>query len=448
MPAAPAIGLDFGTTNTVLAERQPDGRITAQSFVHDNQQFSAFRSVLALWQEQTDAGRDTRAEAGAWAIDRFIDDPFDTRFLQSFKTFAASRAFKNTTIAGRTYQFEDLLGAFFAKFIAHANRPLETLPKRLIVGRPVAFAGANPDAGLAAERYDLAFSRFGFKEVHHVYEPVAAAFYFAQRLKKDATVLVADFGGGTSDFSLIHFALTPKGIVAKPLAQSGVGVAGDTFDYRIIDAIVSPRLGKGTQYRSWGKILDVPGHYYANFARWNTLSIMKSQRILTELKGLARESLDPEKLEALIAFIDADVGYPLYKVVSEAKISLSSSTSARLKFAARGVEIDQVVQRTDFERWIARDLERIDAAVGAALAKAGMREKQVDKVFLTGGSSFVPAVIHAFEKRFGKPKIESGDELVSIAYGLALIGQEEDTTRWTARLDDGSVEIEADVAAL
>ncbi len=260
-------------------------------------------------------------------------------------------------------------------------------------------------------------------------------------------MLVADFGGGTSDFSLIHFALTPQGIVAKPLAQSGVGVAGDTFDYRIIDAVVSPRLGKGTQYKSWGKILDVPGHYYANFARWNTLSIMKSPRILSELKGLARESLAPDKLEALIAFIDADVGYPLYRVVSEAKIGLSSSDSARLRFAARGIEIDHVIKRTDFERWIARDLERIDVAVGAALTAAGLREKQVDKVFLTGGSSFVPAVIRAFEKRFGKAKIESGDELVSIAYGLALIGQEEDTARWTARLDDGSVQVDADVVA-
>jgi hypothetical chaperone protein len=225
---------------------------------------------------------------------------------------------------------------------------------------------------------------------------------------------------------------------ATPLAQSGVGVAGDTFDYRIIDAIVSPRLGKGTQYKSWGKILDVPGHYYANFARWNQLSIMKSRKTLSELGELARASLEPEKLEALIAFIDEDVGYPLYKAVSETKMRLSDSESATLHFTARDVTIEQVISRADFEGWIERDLERIDLAVTAALEKAGIDASKVDKVFLTGGSSFVPAVRHRFEKRFGAAKIETGEQLLSIAYGLALIGESQDIARWTAQPGDAA----------
>lgn len=432
-PAEPAIGLDFGTTNTVLARALPGGAVEAQMFRHDNQAFSAFRSVLALWQEQDDAGLSTRTEAGPWAIERFIADPLDCRILQSFKTFAASHAFRSTTIAGRAYTFEDLLTAFFRKFCEHAGTPAESLPKRLILGRPVAFAGANPDEALAAQRYEAAFRPFGFTEIHHVYEPVAAAFFYAQRLTRDATVLVADFGGGTSDFSLVHFSRDAKGIAATPLAQSGVGVAGDTFDYRIIDAIVSPRLGKGTKYRSWGKVLDVPGHYYANFARWNQLSIMKSRKILTELGELARSSLEPEKLEALIAFIDADVGYPLYKAISELKMRLSERPSADLHFSARGVTIAARVTRSDFEGWIARDLERIDQAVSAALAKAKVDEARVDKVFLTGGTSFVPAVRRRFEHRFGGDKIETGEQLLSIAYGLALIAESPDIARWTAQ---------------
>lgn len=435
---SPAIGLDFGTTNTVLARPKPGGGAEAQMFRHENEEFSAFRSVLALWQERDEAGLSTRTDAGPWAIERFIADPEDCRILQSFKTFAASKAFRNTTIAGRTYAFEDLLAAFFRKFCEHAGMGVETLPRRLILGRPVAFAGYNPDEALAAERYEAAFSQFGFTEIHHVYEPVAAAYFYAQRLKKDATVLVADFGGGTSDFSLIHFTRDAKGTVATPLAQSGVGVAGDTFDYRIIDAIVSPRLGKGTQYKSWGKILDVPGHYYANFARWNQLSIMKSRKTLTELGELARASLEPEKLEALIAFIDEDVGYPLYKAVSETKMRLSDAESATLHFSARDVTIEHTIRRADFEAWIARDLERIDMAVSAALTKAGLDETRVDKVFLTGGSSFVPAVRHRFEARFGAGKIETGEQLLSIAYGLALISASEDISRWTAQPGDSA----------
>ncbi len=443
MPAPPqatsqVLGLDFGTTNTVLARPKPGGGVEAQMFRHGNDAFSAFRSVLALWQEQDEAGLSSRTEAGPWAIEQFIADPEDCRILQSFKTFAASEAFRYTTIAGRNYTFEDLLAAFFRKFREHAGSALDTLPKRLVLGRPVAFAGFNPDAALAAQRYEAAFSQFGFSEIHHVYEPVAAAYFYAQRLTRDATVLVADFGGGTSDFSLIHFSRDAKGIVATPLAQSGVGVAGDTFDYRIIDAIVSPRLGKGTQYKSWGKILDVPGHYYANFARWNQLSIMKTRKTLSDLGQLARDSLEPEKLEALIAFVDADVGYPLYKAVSEMKMRLSDAPQAELNFSARGVTISSTVKRRDFERWIERDLERIDQAVTAALEKASVTEAKVDKVFLTGGSSFVPAVRHRFEKRFGAAKIETGEQLLSIAYGLALIGQSTDISRWTAQPGDAA----------
>jgi hypothetical chaperone protein len=439
MPALrPAIGLDFGTTNTVLARMTGAGTVQAQMFHNGTDVFSAFRTVLAFWREEEAAGLSNRTEAGPWAIERFISDPLECRFLQSFKTFAASAAFQNTMIAGRSYAFEDLQAAFFRKFCEHAGDDLASLSGPLILGRPVEFAGYDPDAALAARRYEDCFSRFGFSEIYHVYEPVAAAYYFAQRLTRDATVLVADFGGGTSDFSLIHFSRDAKGIVATPLAQSGVGVAGDTFDFRIIDAVVAPRLGKGTQYRSWGKVLDVPNHYYANFSRWNELSIMKSPKTLADLRQLARDSLAPDKLRAFVDFIEADVGYPLYRAVSETKMRLSEAESAELHFSARGVTIASTIKRTEFESWIERDLERIDQAVESALASANVSEAGIAKVFLTGGSSFVPAVRRRFTDRFGADKIETGDQLLSIAYGLALIGQSDDITRWTAKPGDGA----------
>ncbi len=434
--AIPTFGLDFGTTNTVLARPGGDGKIEAVPFRHDNSAFTAFRSVLAFWQEPGNEGLAPAFEAGPWAIHRFVAEPLDTRFLQSFKTFAASKAFQNTYIDRRPYQFEDLLAAFFARFRSHANGQLDALPKRIVLGRPVTFAGASPDAALAAQRYEAAFKRFGFEEFHHVYEPVAAAFYFAERLTKDATVLVADFGGGTSDFSIIRFEIdngATKGqrVTAHALGQSGVGIAGDTFDYRIIDNVVSPRLGKDTQYKSWGKILDFPNHYFTNFARWNQLSIMKSPKMLAELRALHRESLAPDKIQSFIDFVEADVGYPLYRAVSETKMALSSAQTARLTFSARGTTIDRLIKRADFEAWIADDLERIDGAVDDALKRSGIGDSGVDKVFLTGGTSLVPAVHEMFAKRFGEVKIETGERLLSIAYGLALIGQQDDITPWS-----------------
>ena len=119
------------------------------------------------------------------------------------------------------------------------------------------------------------------------------------------------------------------------------------------------------------------------------------------------------------------------KCVERPQMRLSSADAAPLRFKACGVSIDRSITRAEFEGWIAHDLERIDRAVGAALTRAGIAEAQVDKVFLTGGTSFVPAVRRQFEHRFGAEKIETGDQLLSIAYGLALIGAEDDLTPWT-----------------
>src|SRR5262249_50198605 len=164
---------------------------------------------------------------------------------------AASSLFTDTSIHGRRYKFEDLLAAFLRMVSQHAGAEF---PKRVVVGRPVKFAGAAPDEALARTRYEAALRAVGFEEIHHVYEPVAAACFFAQRLDADATILVADFGGCTSDFSVVRFTRGSDGLGCTPLAHSGVGVAGDAFDYRIIDQVIARAFGKGSEYTSWGKI--------------------------------------------------------------------------------------------------------------------------------------------------------------------------------------------------
>jgi hypothetical chaperone protein len=305
-------------------------------------------------------------------------------------------------------------------------------PKRVVIGRPVTFAGADPDAALARDRYEAALRAVGFEEIHHVYEPVAAAYYFAQRLNTDATILVADFGGGTSDFSVVKFSVGPDGLGYEPLAHAGVGVAGDAFDYRIIDRVVARAFGKGSEYKSWDKILPVPNSYFQKFSRWNELSMMRYSRDYRELQDLVRSSLDPDRIRAFIAFLEADAGYAMYRAVSAAKMQLSQGDEGTLSLHVAGVDIERTIKRSEFEAWVAPELAEIGACVDRALNEAGLAETQIDRVFLTGGSSFVPAVRALFEQRFGTAKIETGDQLVSIAYGLSLIGREKDISRWTA----------------
>jgi hypothetical chaperone protein len=424
--------VDFGTTNTVLALLGQDGKPMVLPIAAPEGSTRAFRSVLSF-RETSDPARPRTMEAGPWAIDQYLEDPLDTRFIQSFKTFAASPLFQSTEIFGRRYAFDDLLWAFMTRLRSHGGAGLEALPETVIVGRPVQFAGAAADPSLALRRYEDAFRRLGFKDLHYVYEPVAAAFYFAQDLKGSAVVLVADFGGGTSDFSVIRFNRMGGRVVSEALGQAGVAVAGDAFDYRIIDHVVSPELGKGTCYLSLDKVLPIPNRYYAAFARWSQLALLKSSKELRELKSLTRTALDP-RLKAFVELIEDDHGYPLYNAVSKVKEALSERERSQFRFQAGAIDIKADIARSDFEQWIAPELDMIAAALDRALTDADVTPASIDRVFLTGGSSFVPAVRRLFAERFGQDKIAAGGEFESIASGLALMGGAEDLALWSEEL--------------
>ena len=427
-----ALGLDFGTTNSVVALGDGAGGSSLAVFAAPGGPSPTFRSALSFQAAPNDPAERV-VEAGPWAIDAYAEDPLDTRFIQSFKTYGASPLFSETTILRKRFSFEDLLAAFLLKLQSHGGEALKSLPPRVIVGRPVAFAGASPDPDLALRRYQDALRRLGFEDIWYAYEPVAAAFFFARQLTADATVLVADFGGGTSDFSIVRFERRGGRIVSKGLANSGVGVAGDAFDYRIIDNLVSPALGKGSSYRAFDNVLPIPNRYYTAFARWEQLALLRQSKDMRDIRGLERTALEPDKIAALIEVLDENYGYPLYRAVSALKEQLSASQQGRFAFQAGGVDITADVTRRDFESWIAPELAAMDAAVGAALDRAALTEAGIDKVFLTGGSSFVPAVRRLFERRFGAAKLEGGSELVSIASGLALIGAEGDLSAWCMR---------------
>jgi len=433
--SAITIGIDFGTTNTVVAVTGPDGEAAVLRLAAPGGDVAAFRSTLSFQLHLGAAGGSPErvVEAGPWAIDAYVEDPLETRFIQSFKTFAASAAFTETVIDNRRYKFEDLLSAFLLKLRHHAAGAMDALPPQVIVGRPVTFAGGSPNADLALERYQTAFERLGFTDIRYAYEPVGAAFFFARTLSEPANVLVADFGGGTSDFSIVRFEPSSDGLKSTPLARSGVGVAGDAFDYRIIDQVVSPQLGKGGDYRTFGKVLPIPQRYYAAFARWDQLALLRASRDMRDIRALARTALEPDKIDRLIEVLDDNHGYALYQSVSRLKMDLSRDEEATFSFVAGSVSIDRPILRSEFEGWIAPELAAIEAAVDRAIHQSGLEADLIDRVFLTGGTSFVPAVRDIFHRRFDPAKIETGGEFESIASGLALIGRETDLDLWSER---------------
>ncbi len=416
-PAITGVGIDFGTTNSVLAIARADGSVESRVWPDPDGPASAtYRTALTFWRE----GRAVAHASGPAAIARAARPVGEQRFVQSLKTYLASRAFTDTRLYGTRFTIEALVATFLRDLTAG-----EVFSTPVVSGRPVVFAGANADEALALDRLGAAYAEAGLPSVAFAYEPLGAAYWYARDLARDETVLVADFGGGTSDFSLLRF--TREGgrrdgkLKAVPLGHSGVGVAGDTFDARIIDHVVAPRLGKGATYRSFGKDLPIPAYIHAAFAQWHQLSWLKGGTILADLRKLAEGSARGVELEDLITIVEMDMGLALYRAVGDCKAALSRGAEATLRFGGYGVDIVAPVSRADFEGWIAADLATIEAAVEAVLAGAGVGAGAVDAVFMTGGTSYVPAVRRLFERRFPAERIKQGDAFGSVASGLALL---------------------------
>ena len=427
--SASALGLDFGTTNTVVALAD-GGESRLVEFAGEGAGGAVFRSALCFWEEER-GFNGIAHEAGPWAIAEYLQSPLDSRFIQSFKSVAASPLFERALIFSKPFRFEDLGRLFLRRLVTHAGGALDRRPRRVIVGRPVEYAGARADPALARQRYDMMLEGFGI-ELHYVHEPLGAAHSYASRLTEPATILVADFGGGTTDFSIVQVAEPGAPRRCVPLASSGIGIAGDRFDYRIVDRLVLPLLGKGGSYRSFDKVLEIPRGYFTDFADWSRLALMRNRRTLDDLRRLERAALDPAPIGRMIALIENEQGFPLYDAVGRLKRALSSQDCAEFHFTGGEVEIAAEVHRADFEQWIADDLRRIETAMDTALAQAGVEASAIDRVFLTGGSSLIPAIRAIFDRRFGEAKIATGGELTSIAHGLALIGEESNPAEWAA----------------
>ena len=408
----PHIGVDFGTTNSVVAVATDDGALHSARIGVSAASVEAIRSVLCFWCQ----GGALRHAIGPGAVERYLDDPGDCRLIMSMKTYLAQRSFTETRVFGQAFGLERLVGLFLGALLPGAGTG------RITAGRPVRFAGERADDALGEQRLRAGFAAAGWAEVDVALEPEAAGYRFARTLEGAATVLVGDFGGGTSDFSVLRFGVGGPGRVVA-LGSAGVGIAGDNFDARIMERVVAPRLGRGDSYAVMGQDLPVPPEYYAGFSRWHRLSMMRTPRMLREIREVARHAAHPERLLALARLIEDEAGYGLYGAVASAKAALSREEGTVLRFRHGDFAIEQEIGRAEFEGWIAADLARLSATVDQALARSGMAAEGVDRVFLTGGTALMPAVRRLFETRFGTERVSGGGEFVSVAEGLALIGQ-------------------------
>jgi len=421
-----AFGLDFGTTNSALASARANGAVELARFGAG----STFRSILYFEEDETSRSGKLRLVAGPDAIQSYLNARTPGRLIQSTKSYLASRLFSQTQIFNQTFSLEELIGILLRYLRNSAASQFGDLGAKLVVGRPVHFSGTKnqADDDFAVERLRQAFSLAGFDDVQFMPEPVAAAYKYQQRLDHDELVLIADFGGGTSDFSLV--ALQPKPAATNELndrviGNDGVGIAGDTFDSKLVRHLAAPALGLGSEYKSqFGKLLPVPNWLYEHLERWHYLSFLKTRKNMELLKQIRFQALAPEKIAALIDLVDHDLGYRLYQAIEAVKCRLSEQETSRFHFNELAIDIARVVLRGDFEKWIAPEIGAITACVERLLARCNIDGREVDAIFMTGGSSFVPAIRSIFENKFPHAAIRAGQEFTSVAEGLALYALE------------------------
>src|SRR5882757_94222 len=448
--SGPSIGIDFGTTNSSIALARTNGGVELVSFPTATGITESFRSVLYLEQRKHAGRTQIKGFTGPSAIEQYLQAEHKGRLIQSLKSYLTSRTLTGTEVFGRRYSIEDLISRILTDLRLSAERQFDQPIRHATVGRPVRFVGAESveDDDFAVERLRQAFLHAGFESVAFEMEPIGAAYAYESTLDHDELILIGDFGGGTSGFSLLHVGprVRARGRTAKDLlGNSGLGLAGDSFDARIVRKLVSPALGSDSFERSYAQAVDrpasiipaAPAWIYANLERWHYLSFLKTRNVAEILKSARARAQEPEKVEALINLIEEDLGYQLHQAVQRVKVELSHHESAEFRFRDGSMDIVATVSRADFEGWIADDLQSIERCVDGLLIASKIAPREVDRVFLTGGTSFVPAVRRIFESRFTPSRVRTGNEFTSVARGLAVRAAEMDASKAEAGLVRG-----------
>jgi hypothetical chaperone protein len=428
-----SLGLDFGTTNSAIASVAGSQPVLA-AFASSNGSTHTFPSILYF--ERRREGTVTRltSAGGPNALEQYLAAEEKGRLIQSLKAYLGDRRFDGTSVFSKHYSLEEMIALIVRHLLLDARGlpPVTSrgsdrmVPSRVVVGRPVHFSNAQNDEDdeFALRRLREAIRQCGFSDIVFEYEPVAAAYSYEQKLDRDELILIGDFGGGTSDFSVLRVGPTQRRRGRTPddiIGTDGVAVAGDAFDKQIIRKLVAPRLGLGSEYFSPpDKFLPIPSWPYERLERWHHLSFLNTAKNLEMLENLRRTALIPERLEAFVHLIKSEMGFRLHEAVRRTKFELSAQPEARFEFHCEPVSITKTVTRKDFEKWIAPELQQMSDCVERLLNATGVTPDDIDHVFLTGGSSFVPAVRNIFVQRFGAHKITGGEELTSVATGLSL----------------------------
>ena len=364
---------------------------------------------------------DIHASYGRAALADYLSG-HEGRLMRSLKSLlGTSMINEHTELNGRALPFRKLLEQFIGELKRRAEQAAGHDFSRAVVGRPVFFVDDDAKADQLAERTlrDIAHA-VGFKEVAFQFEPIAAAFDYESQIATEELVLVADIGGGTSDFSLIR--LSPQRALKTDrrddiLATGGVHIGGTDFDKYLSLAGVMPMLGMGSLLAS-GR--EMPSAQYFNLATWHTINASYGRKAWAEILDMRRHAAEKDKLDRLLNLVRHRSGHWLAMQVEAAKITLSDAATAEIELGR--IEPDQslLLTREGFGDAIGHLAARVENTVQALMQDAGVKASHIDTVFFTGGSSSVPLLREKLSALLPDAQRVEGDLFGSIGVGLAL----------------------------
>ncbi|GJJ01998.1 heat-shock protein [Duganella rhizosphaerae] len=406
-----ACGVDFGTSNSTVGWVRPghpvmlgleDGKTTLPSVVFFNAE-----------DEEVTFGRAALAEYLAG---------YEGRLMRSMKSLLGTSLIDGQTeVGGRALPFRSLLAQFIGEVKRRAEQSAGRQFTSAVFGRPVHFIDDSKENDQLAEDTLAEVARsVGFKDIAFQFEPIAAAFDYESQITREELVLIADIGGGTSDFSLVR--LSPERATRTErrddiLANGGVHIGGTDFDKYLSLSSVMPLLGYGSRLRNNS---EVPSSYFFNLATWHTINQAYTKKMWTQLSDLLRDSAEQEKLGRLQKLIDQRAGHWLAMKAEEGKIALSDAAKVQLELDRLSPPVTLELDRAQFDDAIGHLVGSVENTVLSLLRDAGVAPADVDTVFFTGGSSGVRMLRERIGALVPSARKVEGDLFGSIGAGLAL----------------------------
>jgi hypothetical chaperone protein len=408
-------GIDFGTSNSSVAIAN-NGKITLVPVEHTHVTIPSAIFFSASGYKPV-YGRD--------AVSMFFERN-DGRLMRSLKRVLGTSLMKHGTIInGKPVKFDRIISFFLENLKRKTNAFAGYEIESVVMGRPVHFVDNDKNADARAQEELLGIARqIGYKNIEFQFEPIAAAFAHEVNITGEKLAIVADLGGGTSDFTVIRLSakyVTRTDRTSDILANTGVRVGGNDFDKELSLAAIMPELGYASTYGE--KHLEVPLKFYHDLAEWSKVNFLYTPKFLSLIRKLLHESHDKKRLGRLLKLLEQETGHTLLAAAEDAKIALTSMGGYRAQFEFLEEGFTIPVTRKQFEDSIGSEVKKISDAATECLRRAGVREQDIDLVILTGGSTEIPLVQSAFKRLFPHAALADENKLSSVGLGLAYDSQ-------------------------